>query len=74
MCTARAGPTRSRVPVSCPVPFAFAFSSVSLVSVRVFVFVFGGFNGNEVFDDVHLLDLAAAAYLPQVTSFKIDVD
>ena len=38
------------------------------------VFIFGGFNGNEVFDDVHLMDLAAAAYLPQVTSFKIDVD
>ncbi|KAF7791577.1 hypothetical protein EIP86_002593 [Pleurotus ostreatoroseus] len=38
------------------------------------VFVFGGFNGNDVFEDVHLLDLAAAAYLPQVTSFRIDVD
>jgi len=33
---------------------------------------FGGFNGHEVFDDVHILDLAAAAYLPQVTSFSID--
>ncbi|KAI0789187.1 galactose oxidase [Abortiporus biennis] len=38
------------------------------------LFVFGGFNGNEVFDDVYNLDLAGAAYLPQVTSFKIDVD
>lgn len=38
------------------------------------LFVFGGFNGNEVYEDMHLLDLAGAAYLPQVTSFKIDVD
>ena len=36
------------------------------------LFVFGGFNGHDVFDDVHMLDLAAAAYLPQVTSFSID--
>jgi hypothetical protein len=34
------------------------------------LFVFGGFNGHTVFDDVYLLDLAAAAYLPQVTSFS----
>ncbi|KAI0920502.1 hypothetical protein AcV5_010219 [Taiwanofungus camphoratus] len=38
------------------------------------LFIFGGFNGAEVYDDVHLLDLAGAAYLPQVTSFRIDVD
>ena len=37
------------------------------------LFIFGGFNGNEVFDDVHILDLAGAAYLPQVTSFRIDI-
>ncbi|KAF9234591.1 hypothetical protein BU15DRAFT_52453, partial [Melanogaster broomeanus] len=37
------------------------------------LFVFGGFNGHDVFDDVHILDLAAAAYLPQVMSFRIDV-
>jgi hypothetical protein len=36
------------------------------------LFVFGGFNGHAVYDDVHILDLAAAGYLPQVTSFKID--
>ncbi|KAH9958732.1 galactose oxidase [Russula dissimulans] len=36
------------------------------------LFVFGGFNGHDVFDDVHMLDLAAAAYLPQVTSFSIE--
>ncbi|EKM52608.1 uncharacterized protein PHACADRAFT_261148 [Phanerochaete carnosa HHB-10118-sp] len=38
------------------------------------LFVIGGFNGSEVYDDVHMLELAGAAYLPQVTSFKIDVD
>ncbi|KAG8215216.1 hypothetical protein J3R82DRAFT_8759 [Butyriboletus roseoflavus] len=38
------------------------------------VFVFGGFNGHEVFDDVHILDLAGTAYLPQVMSFLIDVE
>jgi len=36
------------------------------------LFVFGGYNGHDVFEDVHMLDLAAAAYLPQVTSFSID--
>ncbi|KAI0052434.1 galactose oxidase [Auriscalpium vulgare] len=35
------------------------------------LFMFGGFNGHDVFDDVYILDLAAAAYLPQVTSFSI---
>lgn len=37
------------------------------------LFVFGGFNGHEVHDDVHVLDLAGTAYLPQVMSFQIDV-
>ena len=32
------------------------------------------FNGHDVFDDVHVLDLAGAAYLPQVMSFRIDVE
>ncbi|TFK29105.1 galactose oxidase [Coprinopsis marcescibilis] len=36
------------------------------------VFLFGGFNGQQGFDDVHILDLAAGAYLPQVTSFEIE--
>ena len=30
------------------------------------LYIFGGFDGHSVFDDVCLLDLAAAAYLPQV--------
>ena len=36
------------------------------------LFIFGGHDGRTVFDDVHILDLAAAAYLPQVTSFQIE--
>ncbi|KAF8522698.1 galactose oxidase [Hysterangium stoloniferum] len=35
------------------------------------IFVFGGFDGSCVYDDVYILDLAAAAYLPQVTSFSL---
>ncbi|KAJ7088560.1 galactose oxidase [Mycena crocata] len=37
------------------------------------LFLFGGFNGNTPFDEVHILDLAAAAYLPQVTHFDIQL-
>lgn len=37
------------------------------------LFLFGGFNGHEVHEDVYILDLAGAAYLPQVMSFVIDV-
>jgi len=35
------------------------------------LFLFGGFNGYTAFDDVSILDLAAGAYLPQVTSFTM---
>ncbi|KDQ17093.1 hypothetical protein BOTBODRAFT_156457 [Botryobasidium botryosum FD-172 SS1] len=38
------------------------------------IFLFGGFDGHSVFDDVWILDLAAAAYLPQVTSFSLMID
>jgi len=37
------------------------------------LFVIGGFNGHDVHEDVHVLDLAGAAYLPQVMSFSIEV-
>lgn len=37
------------------------------------LFLFGGFNGHEAYDDVHILDLAGAAYLPQVMSFAIEI-
>ena len=53
-------------------PSARGYHAACLADSRVFVF--GGFNGIEVFDDVHILDLAGAAYLPQVTSFRIDVE
>ncbi|KAL1753756.1 hypothetical protein FB107DRAFT_264064 [Schizophyllum commune] len=35
------------------------------------IFVFGGYNGGGAYDDVYVLDLAAGAYLPQVTSFVV---
>lgn len=38
------------------------------------IFVFGGFNGQDVYEDVHILDLAGSGYLAQVTSFQIDLD
>ncbi|TFK81738.1 galactose oxidase [Polyporus arcularius HHB13444] len=53
-------------------PAARGYHAACLADSRMFVF--GGFNGLEVFDDVHILDLAGAAYLPQVTSFRIDVE
>jgi hypothetical protein len=36
------------------------------------LFLIGGFNGLTSFDDVQILELAASAYLPQVTSFVIE--
>jgi len=38
------------------------------------IFVFGGFNGQDVYEDVYILDLAGSGYLAQVTSFHIDLD
>jgi len=35
------------------------------------IFVFGGFNGQDVYEDVHILDLAGSGYLAQVHSFDI---
>lgn len=35
------------------------------------VFVFGGFNGQDVFEDVHVLDLAGSGYLAQAGTFYI---
>ncbi|KAJ7584764.1 galactose oxidase [Mycena floridula] len=37
------------------------------------LFFFGGYNGAVAFDDVYIIDLAASAYLPQVTSFTIEL-
>jgi hypothetical protein len=38
------------------------------------VYILGGFNGSDVFDDLHCLELAAASYLPQVTGFGVDLE
>jgi hypothetical protein len=38
------------------------------------LFAIGGFNGQDVFDEVHVMELAGASYLPQVTSFEVDVE
>ena len=53
-------------------PTARGYHAAILTDGRLFIF--GGSNGNDIYDDVHILDLAGAAYLPQVTSFRIDVD
>lgn len=36
------------------------------------LFVIGGFNGQNVFDEVFTLDLGGNAFLPQITNFVID--
>jgi len=51
-------------------PSARGYHATILADSRVFLF--GGYNGQSAFDDVHVLDLAAGAYLPQVTSFSIE--
>lgn len=50
-------------------PAARGYHETILADSRLFVF--GGFNGYSSFDDVHILDLAAGAFLPQVTSFTM---
>lgn len=35
------------------------------------IFVFGGFNGQDVYEDVHILDLAGSGYLAQVRGFDV---
>lgn len=35
------------------------------------LFLHGGFDGKDIFDDLHFLDLAACSYLPQITQFNI---
>ncbi|CAL1697913.1 unnamed protein product [Somion occarium] len=59
-------------PIAGKKPIPRGYHAAVLADSRLFIF--GGFNGTEVFDDVQMLDLAGAAYLPQVTSFKIDVE
>ncbi|KIY48537.1 galactose oxidase [Fistulina hepatica ATCC 64428] len=50
-------------------PCGRGYHATVLVDSRLFVF--GGYNGGNPFDDVYVLDLAASAYLPQVTSFTV---
>lgn len=41
------------------------------------IFVIGGYDGQHVYDDVHVLDLGALAFLPAVTNFEVgdgDID
>lgn len=38
------------------------------------LFIFGGYDGTKEFSDVWYIDLAAQAYLDQVTDFTIDED
>ncbi len=50
-------------------PSARGYHQTILADSRLFLF--GGFNGFAAFDEVYIMDLAAGAYLPQVTSFKM---
>ncbi|KAI9471429.1 hypothetical protein BDB00DRAFT_861864 [Zychaea mexicana] len=36
------------------------------------LYVLGGYNGKNVFDDVYILELAACAYLSQITNFELE--
>ncbi|UZJ52239.1 hypothetical protein CBS101457_001559 [Exobasidium rhododendri] len=38
------------------------------------LFIHGGFDGKEIYDDLYYVDLAACAYLPQITSFSVELD
>jgi hypothetical protein len=60
-------------PIAGLVPSPRGYHACVLADSRVFLF--GGYNGSKVYKpgDVYVLDLAAAAYLPQVTSFMVDV-
>ncbi|KAG8805934.1 hypothetical protein FRC18_006412 [Serendipita sp. 400] len=53
-------------------PPARGYHTSILADARVLVF--GGFDGHAVYDDVWLLELAGAAYLPQVTSFSLNIE
>ncbi|XP_006462273.1 hypothetical protein AGABI2DRAFT_186268 [Agaricus bisporus var. bisporus H97] len=57
-------------PVYGKVPSPRGYHATALADSRVLLI--GGFNGHQSFDDVHILELAASAYLPQVTSFAIE--
>ncbi|KAG5651412.1 hypothetical protein H0H81_008746 [Sphagnurus paluster] len=59
-----------RIAVGKP-PSGRGYHATILADSRLFLF--GGFDGNTAYDDVYILDLAAGAYLPQVTSFSVEL-
>ena len=53
-------------------PSARGYHAAALADGRLWVF--GGYDGRSAHDDVHILELASAAYLSQVTGFSIALD
>jgi len=54
-------------PVAGQPPSARGYHVSILADSRIFIF--GGFNGQDVYEDVHILDLAGSGYLAQVHAF-----
>jgi len=52
-------------------PSPRGYHSAILADSRLWVF--GGYNGSSAYDDVYVADLAGGSYLPQVTSFSVEV-
>ncbi|KAJ3773979.1 hypothetical protein FB446DRAFT_730682 [Lentinula raphanica] len=52
-------------------PSPRGYHSAILADSRLWVF--GGYNGSHAYDDVFIADLAGGSYLPQVTSFSVEV-
>jgi hypothetical protein len=52
-------------------PTPRGYHTVVLYDSRLILF--GGYDGKSYFGDIHVLDLSACAYLPQITSFSIEL-
>jgi len=52
-------------------PTPRGYHTVVLYDSRLILF--GGYDGKSYFGDIHVLDLSACAYLPQITSFAIEL-
>lgn len=52
-------------------PSPRGYHSAILADSRLWIF--GGYNGSSAYDDVYIADLAGGSYLPQVTSFSVEV-
>jgi len=59
-------------PTRGPPPSQRGYHAAALADGRLWVF--GGYDGRNAHDDVHMLDLASSAYLSQVTGFKVSVE